>query len=115
MRDYDISKTQGIATQSAAFARRSGIRICIFRFQPKSISALTVLIGKGLKVKKRNKKSKARLRAACEAAALIIWPAVMAATRGYYDAGTVFGDIITATMYCMIIEIVIRERRKERK
>lgn len=118
MRDCVIGRTRAIATLSAVFARRSGIRICICRFQPKSISALTVFTGKGwkkLKVKKRSKKLKARLRAACEAAALIIWPAVMAATRGYYDAGTVFGDMIVAAMYCMIIEIVIRETRKEHK
>lgn len=66
-------------------------------------------------MKKRSKKLKARLRAACEAAALIIWPAVMAATRGYYDAGTVFGDMIVAAMYCGILEMVIRTTGKERR
>lgn len=113
-----IDKHPGIATLPAVFARRSGIRICICRFQPKSISALTVFIGKGwkeLKVKKRSKKLKARLRAVCEAAVLILWPTLMSATRCYHDAGTVFGDMIVAAMYCMIIEIVIRETRKEHK
>lgn len=62
-----------------------------------------------------NKKLKARLRAACEAAALVLWPALMSVTRGYHDAGTVFGDMMVAAGYCAIAEIVIRTTRKEKK
>lgn len=64
---------------------------------------------------KKVKKLKARLRAACEAAALILWPTLMSVTRGHHDAGTVFGDILVAAMYCGILEIVIRATGKERR
>lgn len=60
------------------------------------------------------KNLKTRLRAVCEAAALIIWPTLMSVVRGYHDAGTIFGDMIVAAMYCGIVEIVIRTTSKEK-
>lgn len=46
------------------------------------------------------------MRCKVEAIALILWPALMSAARGYHDAGTVFGDMIVAALMIVCVRCV---------
>ena len=47
------------------------------------------------------------MRCRIEAIALILWPILMSAARGYHDAGTVFGDMVVAAFGIFLTECAI--------
>lgn len=47
------------------------------------------------------------MRHILEIMALILWPILMSAARGYHDAGTVFGDMMVAGLFIVCVETTI--------
>lgn len=57
------------------------------------------------------------MRHMIEAAAIILWPLLMIPTRGYGDAGTIFGDTVVAAFGVILTECTVhwlRERKRRR-
>lgn len=55
------------------------------------------------------------MRHIIEAAAIILWPLLMIPTRGYGDAGTIFGDTVVAAFGVILTECTVhwlRERKR---
>ncbi len=66
------------------------------------------------KEEKMKKITRTRIRNTAIVTTLVVWPTLMSVARGYYDAGTVFGDVMVAGLGIVCAACVVSCLKKDK-